>query len=276
MRGFSAISVVATLSVVALVATIWWKWYEPQLAQRPVSEKRVVVEVPKSITETIGRTNWQSPASPIEESVPSTVSMSASSTDPDGLGNIQTNVINALLGSYDALRQQQGAYDPIIGEQIAQSIAGRLRANVSYQKFSASDVKTSSDTSYATMLKYRAAMREALEPLFKIDEAEYLSFARYVESRDPKHLVTLRMDAQHYRDAVARAAKVVVPADASAHHLAALNSLAAFAAILEALAQHADDPFASVALLRTYNDREQSILSSFNALATYYRTKPQT
>ncbi len=39
------------------------------------------------------------------------------------------------------------------------------------------------------------------------------------------------------------------------------------------MSKHADDPFASVALLRSYNEAEADILTSFNALTTYYKSK---
>ena len=46
-----------------------------------------------------------------------------------------------------------------------------------------------------------------------------------------------------------------------------------FAATLDALVAHADDPFASVALLRGYNKAESDMLTSFNALTIYYKSK---
>ncbi len=46
-----------------------------------------------------------------------------------------------------------------------------------------------------------------------------------------------------------------------------------FAATLDQLAAHADDPFASVALLRGYNQAETDMLTSFNSLASYFKSK---
>ena len=65
----------------------------------------------------------------------------------------------------------------------------------------------------------------------------------------------------------------IFPTGQILRHIAILNAMQEFAATLDALAAHADDPLASVALLRTYNESESAVLYSFNDLGTYYRSK---
>ena len=49
-----------------------------------------------------------------------------------------------------------------------------------------------------------------------------------------------------------------------------------FGAALEALADNADDPITSTVLLRSYNDAENNMISSFNNLAKYFVHHPQS
>ena len=52
-----------------------------------------------------------------------------------------------------------------------------------------------------------------------------------------------------------------------------VNALGKFSENLRSLTLHTDDPLASVALLRTYNDTELAVVSSFDKFAKYTRTK---
>ena len=192
--------------------------------------------------------------------------------DKDGLSNIAGNVTGVLLESYATLAES-GEYTSDAGERIAGDVAESLRARVSYKTYGAGDVTTISDTSYDRMLTYRGDMQVALGPLLKNTEYELNIFARYIESGDADNLAQLQRTAENYRAATEQAAKLTVPADALPHHVAILNALSEFAATLDGLTEHADDPFASVALLRTYNSAEQNVYLSFDALARYARNK---
>jgi len=107
----------------------------------------------------------------------------------------------------------------------------------------------------------------------KNTQPEYEIFAYYVSTKDKKNLEKLRAAAQNYRAAAGATAHVVPPKDALNEHLGILNSTEEFAATLDVLVANADDPFASVAALRTYNQAEADVLDSFSALAKYYREK---
>ncbi|HEY4527363.1 MAG TPA: hypothetical protein VJK53_06010, partial [Candidatus Paceibacterota bacterium] len=71
-------------------------------------------------------------------------------------------------------------------------------------------------------------------------------------------------------------AAVTVPPDAVARHVEILNAMGEFGAALEALADNADDPITSTVLLRSYNDAENNMISSFNNLAKYFVHHPQS
>ena len=261
-RGFSTIRITATLCIVGLVGVIAWQIDAAfQSKNAPIAS---AVVPPANSEPAVPSVDWQKS--------PGISAATSSSTDPDGLSNIGQNVVSTLTNSYTAL-SGAGEYSPAVGAQIATDVASTLQANVSYQKFSPTDIKTDADISLARMLAYRADMRVATAPLLKNKEAEYIIFARYLDTHDASNLVALKKVAQNYRNAITLGAKVVVPADAVQYHVAILNSLSEFAATLDAMSNFADDPFASAALLRTYDTAERDVLVSFNAAATYYKQK---
>lgn len=215
-----------------------------------------------------GGINWQAPLS--EGS--SATSDSVMAIDQDGISNIGENVMGALVGSYVTLAES-GSYTPEEGGKIAEDIAASLKASVSYLVYSQIDIKIDTDTSYERMLTYRNDLRIALEPLLKNPGYELGLFATYIESRDARYLEQLKETAINYRLAIENAANVVVPEDAASQHVGILNALSEFGAIVERLSKHADDAFASAALLRTYNDSEANLVVSFDSLASYYKSK---
>ena len=107
----------------------------------------------------------------------------------------------------------------------------------------------------------------------KNTEYELNMFARYIDTGDVEYLARLERTVENYRAAAENAAQLTVPADAVVHHIRVLNALSEFAATLDGLKDNAGDPFASVALLRTYNTAEQNVYLSFDALARYARNK---
>ena len=261
------IKVVAALSVVVLVVIAFAQGYS-KISQGGYTLSAVNVPVSASnVTRTpYGSINWQTPL-PEETS-----GESGNEADPDGIGNIADNVVGTLVGSYVTLAES-GSYTPEEGEKIAEDIAASLKASVSYPIYSQSDVKTDTDTSYERMLTYRNDLRIALEPLLGNPGYELGLFANYIESKDPIYTDRLKTASENYRKAVAGAAAVIVPVDAAHEHIGILNALSEFGTIVERMAGHADDAFAAAALLQTYNTAEQTMMTSFNALALYKKNK---
>lgn len=262
--GVLHMGTLAALSILALLGIGAWKTYENVVHRNSVvstSNSSLTVQEARTPYSTI---NWQtSPAKVFSDD-------EATTTDPDGISHIGENVMRSLMGSYTAL-SESGSYTPQEGEKIAEGIASSLRADVSYRRFSESDIKTDANVSYDRMLSYRNDLRIALEPLLKNPGYELTIFAQYIDSRDPKYLDELKTAAENYKNAVENAAQVIVPQDALSHHVAILNSLSEFGATIERMTEHADDAFASAALLRTYNTNELNLFTSFNSLALFYK-----
>lgn len=202
----------------------------------------------------------------------------ATSSDPgaisesDPISMIGPVVVAQLAGRYAGL-VDSGSYSEESGAAAAESIAPHVKAAISYEKYDAADVQTDSETSYERMLGYRSDLREALSPLLKNTESEFEVYGKYIETSDTGYLDQLSNIAVNYRAAAEAAARVTVPRDALNYHLDILNAMALFAATLETMASHPDDPFATVALLRSYNSAEERMFLTFNALSNYYGQK---
>lgn len=265
--GFSHMAVLAGCSIVALIAVAGGQAFyvlSSAQSQTRTANEPAISEVAHT---SYGEVNWQIPS--LDES---SIDAIAASEDPDGIAYIADNVAGVLLGSYSTL-SNAGSYTPEEGERVAELIASDLLANVSYSSYSSKDIKTDPDTSYERMLEYRNDLRVALEPLLENPGYELGIFANYIESRDANYLKQLRQTALNYRTVVANASSLTVPQDAVPHHVDALNALSEFGVVVERLARHAEDAFASAALLRTYNESEARLFTSFNTLAKYYRSK---
>lgn len=271
LEGFSAIKVLAALSLLALL------WLGSSRAYQAIVKKSTVSaqnsggagSLATQASTPFKSVDWQAPV-PGGERGPSSIAFAGE--DKDGISNIAGNVVRTVLGSYEAL-VESGDYSPEKAESIAQEIGENLRANVSFTTYKAADLKIESDTSYTRMLTYRNDLRIALEPLLKNSAYELSMFANYVESKDEKYLEELKRTVENYREAIAKTAQVVVPNDALEYHLSILNALSQFSETIDRMAKHADDPFASAALLGTYSGSETNLLSSFNSLALYYKSK---
>ncbi len=202
----------------------------------------------------------------------------ATSSDPgiageeDPLALITPSVLAQIVGEYNGL-QMTGEFNAATAEAAAARIAPNVYANVTYKRYALGDIKTDPDASHARMLAYRADLQTALQPLLNNQRAEYEIYGSYLATGDIGHLRTLEGVAKNYSDAASAAAKLTVPADIALTHVTLLNALAQFSATLDDMVAYAEDPIASMALLRTYNDAEYAVVSTFDKLAQYARLK---
>ncbi len=254
-HGFSHIFITAAVSLVVLVGVVGW---QINSFVRDRSDATSYIATSDSLDSDAANTD------PLADS-------SLFGIDP-GTTPIGSAVLDSVVEKYLSL-QSQGLYTPEVGEKAAEKMAEGLTAPTEHRTYAAADIQTSADTSYARMITYRTDLQLSLMPLLKNTEPEYEVFAYYVSTRDKKHLEKLKVAAQNYRAAVQATAHVVPPKDALSQHVGILNALEAFAAALDALAVNAEDPFASVVVLRGYNQAETGVLTSFASLAKYYREK---
>src|SRR3989338_7411957 len=260
--GLSSIAATAVLSVALLLTVILWQ------TNATLSEKNRALHAIAQYSYTDNQSGAENPETVGEGNAPE----SASVQDPNDLSRIGTNAFGELIGTYVDLKQS-GAYSPSAGERIANNAASSVDGPVAYAQFVKSEIKTDEDTSYKRMLVYRSDMRTAFLPLLENTEPEFAVFAHYVETGDKSSLAKLETISERYQKAALSAENVVVPKDAVKYHTDVVNSLLQFSATLLQMVKYADDPMASLALLRTYNEAELDVFNSFNALAAYQKNK---
>ena len=186
---------------------------------------------------------------------------------------IGPSVVGALVSQYQALKDS-GSYSPEAAASAAEQLGENAYAPVPYKKYTQKDIHTTSDTSYAGMLTYRSALKEALTPMSSLQDFELGIFAKYSETKDPAYLDQLRGAIANYTTSTAAAATLTVPSDAALLHANMLSAMGQFSGVLEGLADNAGDPITVMVLLRTYNDAESNMVSSFNNLAMYFAHHP--
>lgn len=196
----------------------------------------------------------------------------AATSTTDSIAMIGHIVIAEMVGQYAGL-QDRGTYTTETGQNASADIAANLRANILYKTYSTTDFKTDTDVSYDRMLTYRGDLRAALAPLLQNTGAELELYGKYIETADTKYLGQLSSAAANYRAAAQGAAALTIPRDAVNYHKDILNAMEKFSATLDKMATHAADPLASAALLRTFNQAETDMYTSFNALSNYYGQK---
>ncbi len=193
-------------------------------------------------------------------------------TSTDHLAMIGPMIMGEIYGSYSALKER-GNYTKDDLQAAAARISESMKAAIAYEAFKTSDFTIDSDTSQKRVGAYRDELLVALAPISSIQEAEYVTLSRYVETKDPAYLSQLKDAARAYQAATERASIIIVPKDAVTYHRDVLNALRGFSAVLDGMTDHAEDPFASVALLRAYAEKEQGIKASYDQLRAYYANK---
>lgn len=263
--GFSSIGASAVVAIVALLAVVGWQVTRTIQAENTgASPINAFLSGPGQILSEEDRgANGTSTSMGFA---------SATSSRPNDFSNIGNEAFGQLVGTYVALKKS-GEYTPVQGEGVANDVASAIRARISYTPYKENDIKTDYDVSYKRVLAYRSDLREALAPLLLNTEPELDILARYIDMHDKNDLKTLGEVAERYKEAADNASRITVPKDASSYHIGTLNALLQFAVTLESFVKNAEDPMATLALLRTYNDAEKDVFTSFDALASYQRRK---
>lgn len=263
--GFSPLTISAALSVAALLCVTGYR--VEQLFVSHDADQGVIASATTSsgqndtITDTTDDVNGFGPDT-----------SGTNATSSNDIDRLAPNVVGQLATHYMVM-QQEGTYTADAGAQVATAMAPSVKVDVPFTTYSITDIKSSPDTSYASMMKYRSNLQISLAPLLKNSIPEITIFGMYTDTKDTKYLTQLNGIAQNYRDAANATAKIVVPVDAAPYQLDILNAMQEFASTLNELTSHVDDPITTAALLRSYNQAEQDMLTSFNSLTTYYASK---
>jgi hypothetical protein len=278
-RGYSPILVTAALSVALLISAGGMQLGKTFAKPLPIDPATLEpVKMPSYIAaedaDNNGAPDWQDELARAGITIPtvdaSSTTLVASSSDP--LSGIGAALTQSLISGYLSLKEYD-SYTPARGEQLAKTIVDNFHAPQTFVPHTVDDLTLDSDTSNSRVIQYRADMRIALEPLITDEEHELTLFAGYIETTDRAWLDRLAKAATNYRAAEENLRLVRIPQDAAPEHLRAMNAIGAYAETLERMVRFASDPLASMALLRTYNDKERDFDLAFDALVKYYARK---
>lgn len=262
--GQASIAITAALSVMLLLGAALWQTFHYVNATN--ASKRMSYERQPSNTSTAP--GWKLTL----ETLRGDAATTSTSTSSDPLSNLADAVAQQFVRSYIGL-QQSGNFSTDTAAQVGTNLGESIKAPSRFVPHKESELTVVPDTSIERVLMYRSDMRVALASLLSAAEPEFATFGRYIQTKDPEQLDQLKKAIDRYLTAEHASLRVAVPQDAVAFHLRAVNSLGAFASIIDELVRFADDPLTSVAILRTYNDSEQELLYAFDALSQYYVRK---
>jgi hypothetical protein len=196
---------------------------------------------------------------------------STAGADLQGVTPLGASILAQAVVAYGKAAEQASSSDA--GLAAVQSFGANIKPPVQYRTYAASDITTVQDSSKDRVLAYRADLRTALEPLLNNKDNELDLFGQYVDTKDTKYLNALSAASQNYKLAIANTEKVVAPSDAAAYQASMLSAMSEFSSTLDTLVNNATDPFASSALMRTYLDAQDNMVTSFNSIGKYAAQK---
>ncbi|MEK7509611.1 MAG: hypothetical protein AAB605_02760 [Patescibacteria group bacterium] len=276
VRGVSPIAITAALSVAVLIAAIGSYIGSATQAQKvvAVAESRKPAERQTYIAiedaDGNGVPDWRDALAEAGIAIATTTEPAAPAAPQDPLATMGSSVLQSVVSGYLSLKEYN-QYTPARGEQLAQTIATNLRAPAIFMPHTTDELIIDADTSQERILRYRADMQEATARMVDFSaEPEFTIFARFIATEDTSWLDKLSATAKNYRDVEHAMLAVSTPASAIETHLRAVNALGKFTETLERLVRFANDPIATAALLRTYNEDEREMFLAFDALAKFY------
>ena len=273
-RGASSIATAAALSVAILIAATGSYIGEKMSAKgaAALADAREPAEqqeyIPLSDADGNGIPDWQDELTKGGITIATSSASSTISSDP--ASKIGGAIAQSLVNGYLSLKESD-SYTPSRGEQLAGTIATNIHVSGIAKVHTSDELTIDQDDSEKRVLEYRSDMRAATAVLVDLEaEPEFSLFARFIATGDSAWLDKLSEATKNYRTAEENMLKVSVPASAAETHLRVVNATAKFAETLERLVRFANDPLATMALLRTYNEAEREFLLAFDALAKYY------
>lgn len=272
-RGASPIAITAALSLAVLIAVAGS--YLGALVQQPLhttTQEREPAQQQQYVAiedrDGNGAPDWQDELARTGFDIATTSVPEEMNDDP--VAAMGTRLLSSLFSGFSSL-QQLDAYTPAQGDELVNTLAANFKAPGVTILHTSDELSVIEASSQERILQYRADMRLAMAHLVDLGaEPDFSLFARFIQTNDPQWLEELSKVAQKYRLAEQNLLGVAVPVGAADVHLRAVNAIAVYAQTLERLVRFANDPLASMALLRTYNESEREYLLAFDALAKFY------
>lgn len=194
-----------------------------------------------------------------------------SGTSGDTLPTATDAVGERLIQQYLFLKESQ-SYTDERGERLGTSLAENIYVPTPFVPYTQAELRTIGGQTKEDVAAYRTSLQDVMEPFLTMQTPEVVLYAQFIDSKDPGALIPVRERALIYKQVAKHMMDMTVPSDAVTIHIETANALAFFGTVLEYLVQYAQDPIASLSLLKTYNDAERYVFTTFSALSTYYNT----
>ncbi|MEK7628515.1 MAG: hypothetical protein AAB421_03800 [Patescibacteria group bacterium] len=195
----------------------------------------------------------------------------ASSTE-DEPETLTDTIGRRLIEQYVYLKHD-GIYTNSQGDRIATDLSRYFRTRTEFTPYTADALTITKNSSADAIEKHRKRMQVALESFLDLGEPEFVLYGRYIEDKNTTALEELAKRAGIYQRVASAVMAVPVPQEMASVHLEVANSLAFFGTVLEVMVLKAEDPIASIALLKTYTEAEHYVHATFAGLNTFYNRK---
>jgi len=163
-------------------------------------------------------------------------------------------------------------YSPENGKRIIAK-ATKEMFKLDYTPIEPKDITTKQDSTKQAIIQYKKDLYKAIKPIFAVKEYELTTYARAIRDNDKEGFDLLAKISSTYSIAGDDALSLTVPNEVSAVHLATINGLYQFSAVLDALAKGYDDPAASLSGTGNFTKAEEELGQAFSRLQTYFILK---
>jgi hypothetical protein len=266
--------VAITIAVIMLAAALIYRFVPHSVDTAQSEADRALTTTTNSFsldTDSDGIPDWEEQLFGTDPKDASSVPTSADMTiESDASSSATTKLAHTLLNQY--LSSTKGGTTEL---KDITSLSAALANSVSvatpvYHTYSTSDLKTVK-SSPDSRNRYQKDMQNIFTTMNQVSTPE-IGLYRDALSGDTAAEAQLGAIADIYTSTASAAAHISVPTEATLTHINILNALGYYGATLQGLITHKEDPIGSLVLLRAYNEAEQRMFTSFNALRSYIAT----
>ncbi len=168
-----------------------------------------------------------------------------------------TGSIGARIASQVASLKENGEYTPEKGLAIADAVLNEVSATASFTPYPESSFAPTVPPTADNVRTYSSVMQTALSPLTELPGTDFILFANYLYSGKTDSLDEMRRRATLYSSIARSLILIRAPRDIATDHQRLANGLLYFQSVTTQMTQRADDPLATLALIRAYNEAER-------------------
>jgi RNase H-fold protein (predicted Holliday junction resolvase) len=208
-------------------------------------------------------------------SITITVPTTTNSTSTNSKNNLtKTDVLTYDIIQPYITKKKNDTYDPSSTNETIIQRATKRMFTINMPRVPLRDIKTTNDTTKQSVVKYKADIKQALQPILMLKkEYELDVYSRAIRDNDLKIFQHLNNIAKQYRKASKQVLVVTAPKDVAETQRKLAEDLMVFATVLDAMAEGYNDPAMSLAGLKHFTETEQEIVKTFDLYKKYFLSK---